>query len=881
MATFSIGTHLPMFQHLHNSRLPLLGLCTVESSPFFGSSSCRTRFAGAIPTLLRHNVLARAEDKARDPTPSSFQPQQSSQQQFQNLTPESGSCDPLCSLDETSSQEFEDSYQPKTDFLKAVAILATAATGAVAINHSWVATNQDLAMALLFVIGYAGIIFEESLAFNKSGVGLLMAVSLWVIRSIGAPSTDIAVSELTHASAEVSEIVFFLLGAMTIVEIVDAHQGFKLVTDNITTRNPRLLLWVIGIVTFFLSSVLDNLTSTIVMVSLLRKLVPPSEYRKILGAVVVIAANAGGAWTPIGDVTTTMLWIHGQISTVQTVKDLFVPSAVSLAVPLALMSLTSEVNGKGQNSPNVLASEQIAPRGQLVFSVGLGALIFVPVFKALTGLPPYMGMLLGLGVLWILTDAIHYGESERQKLKVPQALSRIDTQGVLFFLGILLSVSSLEAAGILREIANYLDAHVPSSELIASTIGLISAVIDNVPLVAATMGMYDVTSFPQDSEFWQLIAFCAGTGGSMLIIGSAAGVAFMGMEKVDFFWYLRKISGFAFAGYAAGIVAYLALHKLNISLPTLAEAGDAWFLNTPEQSLGFILADHGFDVWVGNVRGTRWSHGHISLLEKKKQFWDWSWQELALYDVAEMINYINSVTNSKIFVVGHSQGTIISLAAFTQPEIVEKVEAAALLSPISYLDHVSAPLVLRMVKMHIDEMILTMGIHQLNFKSEWGASLLVSLCDTRLSCNDMLSSITGKNCCFNESRVEFYLEQEPHPSSSKNLNHLFQMIRKGTYSKYDYGKLKNLIEYGKFNPPKFDLSRIPKSLPLWMAYGGNDALADITDFQHTLKELPSPPEVVYLENYGHVDFILSLQAKQDLYDPMISFFKSSGKFSSM
>ncbi|KAL9317249.1 hypothetical protein ACSQ67_013766 [Phaseolus vulgaris] len=320
-------------------------------------------------------------------------------------------------------------------------------------------------------------------------------------------------------------------------------------------------------------------------------------------------------------------------------------------------------------------------------------------------------------------------------------------------------------------------------------------------------------------------------------------------------------------------------------------AGDAWFLNTPDQSLGFILADHGFDVWVGNVRGTRWSHGHISLSEKNKQFWDWSWQELALYDVAEMINFINSVTNSKIFVVGHSQGTIISFAAFTQPEIVEKVEAAALLSPISYLDHVSAPLVLRMVKMHIDQMVLSMGFHQLNFKRFYifllsfayrmGANLLVSLCDTRLSCNDMLSSITGKNCCFNESRVEFYLEQEPHPSSSKNLNHLFQMIRKGTFSKYDYGKLKNMIEYGKFKPPKFDLSRIPKSLPLWMAYGGNDALADITDFQHTLKELQSTPEVIYLENYGHVDFILSLQAKQDLYDPMISFFKSTGKFTSM
>ncbi|KAK7390943.1 hypothetical protein VNO78_19163 [Psophocarpus tetragonolobus] len=571
MATFSIGTHLFIFQHSRNSRLPPRSLCIVESSPFFGSSSCRTTFRGTTPTLLRHNLLARAEDEARGPTSSSLQPQQSSRQQFQNLTQESGNCDPLCSLDETSSQDFEDSYQPKTDLFKAVAILAAAATGAVAINHSWVATNQDLAMALLFVIGYAGIIFEESLAFNKSGVGLLMAVSLWVIRSIGAPSTDIAVSELTHASAEVSEIVFFLFGAMTIVEIIDAHQGFKLVTDSITTRNPRLLLWMIGFVTFFLSSVLDNLTSTIVMVSLLRKLVPPSEYRKILGAVVVIAANAGGAWTPIGDVTTTMLWIHGQISTVQTMKGLFVPSAISLAVPLALMSLTSEVNGKGQNSPNVLASEQMAPRGQLVFSVGLGALIFVPVFKSLTGLPPYMGMLLGLGVLWILTDAIHYGESERQKLKVPQALSRIDTQGVLFFLGILLSVSSLEAAGILREIANYLDVHVPSSELIASTIGLISAVIDNVPLVAATMGMYDVISFPQDSEFWQLIAFCAGTGGSMLIIGSAAGVAFMGMEKVDFFWYLRKISGFAFAGYTAGIVTYLALRNLSISLPTLAE----------------------------------------------------------------------------------------------------------------------------------------------------------------------------------------------------------------------------------------------------------------------------------------------------------------------
>ncbi|XP_077226958.1 sodium/proton antiporter 1-like isoform X2 [Tasmannia lanceolata] len=451
---------------------------------------------------------------------------------------------------------------------------------------------QDVAMALVFTLGYAGIIFEESLAFNKSGVGLLMAVSLWVIRSIGAPSTDIAVNELTHASAEVSEIVFFLLGAMTIVEIVDAHQGFKLVTDNITTRKPRTLLWVIGIVTFFLSSILDNLTSTIVMVSLLRKLVPPSEYRKFLGAVVVIAANAGGAWTPIGDVTTTMLWIHGQISTLQTMKGLFIPSAFSLVVPLALMSLASEVDGVGHESSNVLASEQMAPRGQLVFAVGIGALVFVPVFKAVTGLPPFMGMLLGLGVLWILTDAIHYGESGRQKLKVPQALSRIDTQGVLFFLGILLSVSSLESAGILRELANYLDAHIQNSALIASAIGVVSAIIDNVPLVAATMGMYDLTSFPLDSQFWQLVAYCAGTGGSMLIIGSAAGVAFMGMEKVDFFWYLRKVSGFALAGYTAGIVAYLAIQNFHFSPPTsVAQVIEAQQLEGPQRSVAKVAID--------------------------------------------------------------------------------------------------------------------------------------------------------------------------------------------------------------------------------------------------------------------------------------------------
>ncbi|VVB00717.1 unnamed protein product [Arabis nemorensis] len=393
-----------------------------------------------------------------------------------------------------------------------------------------------------------------------------MAISLWVVRSIEASSLEIVVLEFQNATAEVSQIVFYLLGAMTIVEIIDAHQGFKLVTDCITTRKPKLLLWMIGFVTFFLSSVLDNLTTTIVMVSLLMKLVPPSEYRKLLGAVVVIAANAGGTWTPIGDVTTTMLWTHGRISAFPTMKYLLLPSMVSLVVPLVLMSFSSEVNGMGYNTSCsvVLPYEQMAPKAKLVVGVGLGALAFVPVFKSLTGLPPYMGTLLGLGVLWILTDAIHYGDLEKQYLKVPHALSRIDTQGVMFFLGILLSISSLEAAGILKEIAYYLDAYIHSVELTASIFGVVSSIIDNVPLVAATMAMYDLSTFPKDSEFWQLIAFCVGTGGSMLITGSASGITFMGMEKVDFFWYFRKVSGFAFAG----IVTYFAVHNLFVELPT-------------------------------------------------------------------------------------------------------------------------------------------------------------------------------------------------------------------------------------------------------------------------------------------------------------------------
>lgn len=404
-----------------------------------------------------------------------------------------------------------------------------------------------------------------------------MAVALWTIRAISSPGEAID-GVLSEKLGEVAEIVFFLIGAMTIVETVDAHQGFKVITDSIGTRDKRSLLWLVGVITFFMSAILDNLTSTIVMVSLLRKLVPDPDTRKLLGAVVVIAANAGGAWTPIGDVTTTMLWINGQIGTTNTMTGLFFPSLACLLVPLTLLSVATD-DFKGElpaDTSKAGSSDGMAPRGKLVFGAGVASLLFVPAFKQLTGLPPYLGMLAGLGALWLLTDAIHFGEDPaRAKLKVPSALQRIDSQGVLFFLGILMSVASLESAGLLKELAVWLDKQIPSQEIIAVAIGLASAVIDNVPLVAATMGMYDIADFPMDDTLWQLIAYCAGTGGSILIIGSAAGVAFMGLEKADFFWYVRRVSPWALAGYLGGMGVYLAQRSLLPGLGAVADVSVA------------------------------------------------------------------------------------------------------------------------------------------------------------------------------------------------------------------------------------------------------------------------------------------------------------------
>ncbi|XP_073003412.1 triacylglycerol lipase 1 [Typha latifolia] len=313
----------------------------------------------------------------------------------------------------------------------------------------------------------------------------------------------------------------------------------------------------------------------------------------------------------------------------------------------------------------------------------------------------------------------------------------------------------------------------------------------------------------------------------------------------------------------------------------LFQGGDTWFINSVEQSLGYILADNGFDVWIGNVRGTRWSHGHTTLSVHDKEFWDWSWQELAEYDLLAMISYVYSITHSKILYVGHSQGTIMGLAALTIPEINEMIDSAALLCPISYLDHVSARFVLRAVGLHLDQMLLTMGIRELNFRSDMGIQILDTVCEGgNVDCSNLLSSITGENCCFNMSRVDYYLEYEPHPSSTKNLHHLFQMIRKGTFAKYDYGWLGNLKRYNQLHPPVFPLNEIPASLPLWMGYGGSDALADVTDVHRTIKELSSEPELLYIDNYGHLDFIMSMKAKDDVYGSLIKFFRSRGLSSS-
>ena len=415
---------------------------------------------------------------------------------------------------------------------------------------------------ILFVIGYAAIALEHNIKINKTASALITGVVLWVIYIVSQSDTHLVNEELLKHLGDISSILFFLMGAMTIVELIDTYNGFEVITERITQTKKVSLLWIIGILTFFLSAVLDNLTTTIVMVSLLRKLIKDHETRLFYVGIVVIAANAGGAWSPIGDVTTTMLWIGGQISAFNIMARLFAPSFISLAIPLGVLSLTMKGNVERPFLATETYKELSRKQQSVILILGLSMLIMVPIFKTLTHLPPFMGMMLAVGFLWIVTDIMHRNHTEDQpengkRRTVTDVLTRIDLPSILFFLGILLAVASLEVSGILHTLSQFLDEKIGNLNFIVIAIGLASAIIDNVPLVAATQGMYDLAQFPMDHYLWEFLAYCAGTGGSILIIGSAAGVAAMGMEKINFFWYVKKISWLALLGYLAGAAFYI------------------------------------------------------------------------------------------------------------------------------------------------------------------------------------------------------------------------------------------------------------------------------------------------------------------------------------
>ena len=421
-------------------------------------------------------------------------------------------------------------------------------------------------LILVFVLAYAAIALEHPLKVNKSASALLGAGLLWTIYAVGQGNPQAVSHQLGESLMSTAQIVFFLMGAMTIVEVVDAHNGFDVITSRIKTTKLSTLMWMVGFVSFFLSSILDNLTTTIVMVSLMKKLLDKRDDRLFFAGIIVIAANAGGAWTPIGDVTTTMLWIGGQITAVEIMKGLFLASLINLLVPLGVTSmlLGSRPVIAPQRSPDEEVFETTAFERNLMFFLGLAILVLVPVFKSVTHLPPFMGILFGLGLLWLVGDLVHRQEEDlrKQRLTLARALTRIDMSSVVFFIGILLSVAVLEHTHILSSIAGWLDKTVGREDVIVMIIGLVSAVVDNVPLVAASMGMYSLLQYPPDSFLWEFMAYCAGTGGSILIIGSAAGVAAMGLEKIDFIWYMKRISGLALLGYFAGAVVYIVQFKL-------------------------------------------------------------------------------------------------------------------------------------------------------------------------------------------------------------------------------------------------------------------------------------------------------------------------------
>lgn len=510
-------------------------------------------------------------------------------------------------------------------------------------------------LVAIFIVGYLAIVFEHTLQINKAASALLAGVLCWTAHIV-AGDTHLVNEQLLHHLAGISQILFFLLGAMTIVELIDAHDGFELITSRITTTSRRKLLVTIAVLAFLLSAVLDNLTASIVMMSLVRKLASADQDRRYYGGMVIIAANSGGVWSPIGDVTTTMLWVGGQVTTLPLITELIVPALVSVIVPMlwigsrlkgdvgrrkaapesamarltgveaamphaeqtsitlppdaaavgltlagldlrrrtgvSVVSISREGGDIATPSPTdpmhagdvlVLAGssdsiahalamliagrspEPTAPfERKLVLIVGTGVLLFVPVFKTLTHLPPFMGILLGLGLLWGLTELIHKRKNDEGKgtLSVAGALQRVDSQSVLFFLGILLAIGALESDGLLAGLANEMERAIGNVDLITMSIGLSSSVVDNVPLVAAAQGMYSLQTFPVDHHFWLFLAYCAGTGGSILIIGSAAGIAVMGIQRITFGWYVRHMSLPALLGYLAGAATYLVIKQI-------------------------------------------------------------------------------------------------------------------------------------------------------------------------------------------------------------------------------------------------------------------------------------------------------------------------------
>lgn len=418
---------------------------------------------------------------------------------------------------------------------------------------------MELLLVGCFIVGYFFIAIEHNTKIDKAVPAILTGVICWVLYIFSKNDIEGVNHQLTEHFGEISGILFFLMGAMTIVELIDLHDGFKVITDKIQTKSKRKLLIIFGIVAFFLSAILDNLTTAIIMGSMLGKILDDKTDRLYFASLVIIAANAGGAWSPIGDVTTTMLWMGKQISTFGIIVKVFIPSIVCLAIPMLLMLRLVKGNIKvviSENAPNVSVRDR-----NIIFYSGVGMMLFVPIFKTITHLPPFMGMMFSLGVLWIVSEYLHMSKEKSKKASftIFRALEKMDLPSILFFFGILLAVAALESFGTLHSAADWMSVNFHNDIIIVTIIGIMSSIFDNVPLVAAVQGMYSLDTYHTDHFFWEYLAYCAGTGGSILVIGSAAGVAMMGIEKISFFWYLRKISLYALLGFLGGALVSIAL----------------------------------------------------------------------------------------------------------------------------------------------------------------------------------------------------------------------------------------------------------------------------------------------------------------------------------